>query len=387
MGLIADAVVPEPLLEACALRLSSLRAGMQGKGIEALHVTNSVDVVWLTGTHGHDTSALVLPDALVLISDRRYEEYLAPWEASGRFKVELAPRTGQLEIILRTLGAASIATLGIQAGHVTLARQRALASGLEGIELEPVEGLIEELRQPKDPLEIDACSRAIDIQHQALEATLAAMEPGWTEGRFAARLIEHMRSRGAECEAFEPIIGSGPNSSVIHHVPSDKVIEPGILLVDWGARVEGRNSDLTRTLFLGEAPAALVALFQIVQEAHDAAVAACGPCTSTVDVDAAARDIIDAAGHGDAFPHGVGHGLGLDVHESPFMGRAGGVTTLQPGMIVTVEPGIYLPGVGGVRIENDILITEDGHRNLSYDVPWSLDWATRPWPESQGSGS
>ena len=206
MGLIADAVVPEPLLEACALRLSSLRAGMQGKGIEALHVTNSVDVVWLTGTHGHDTSALVLPDALVLISDRRYEEYLAPWEASGRFKVELAPRTGQLEIILRTLGAASIATLGIQAGHVTLARQRALFAACSAGDLSSYEDL-EDVDPKRVPCRVfvDGCSTWTQLPFSACNEHGAPATVGEALGPCVRRAlsINDVRRATAVCHGVE----------------------------------------------------------------------------------------------------------------------------------------------------------------------------------------
>lgn len=387
MSALAPASVDSTLLEACLGRLDQLRAAMDEAGVEALHVTCAQDVIWLSGTHGHDTHVLVLPEAVVLISDRRYEEYLAPWAATGAFWVELAPRTGQMERIGGLLGEASVKALGIQAEVTTLAQHGALESGLQGIALVALEGVISRLRRIKDALEIDACQRAIAVQGAALEATLEAMEPGWTEARFAARLIEAMRSGGAQCEAFEPIIGSGTNSSVIHHVPSGRQIEAGVLLVDWGARVDGRNSDLTRTLFLGAPTQQFVDLYGIVEAAHDAAVAACGPGVPASDIDAAARSVIVEAGHGDAFPHGVGHGLGLEVHEAPFMGRTGVATTLKPGMIVTVEPGIYLPGVGGVRIENDILIEEDGHRNLSSAMPWSLDWATRSSDRLAGSSA
>lgn len=382
MSSIAEATVPADALSACAARCERVRAAMSDADVEAVLVTAPVDVVWLTGTHGHDCYALLLLDRVVLLSDRRYEEYLAAWAATGCFKVDLAPRTEQTGRINTMLADAGVSVLGIQAEAMTLAQRTTFDEAIEPVTTRPLTGLVADLRQCKDDLEIAACRRAIDVQHDALEATLDAMEPGWTEARFAARLIEQMRVRGAQCEAFEPIIGSGSNSSVIHHVPGDTRIEPGILLVDWGARIDGRNSDLTRTLFLGEVPEPMVELFGIVEAAHNAAVAVCTPGQAATAVDAAAREVIAAAGHGGHFPHGVGHGLGLDVHERPFLGRKGEAAALVPGMIVTIEPGIYLPGKGGVRIENDVLITEHGHEVLSGHVPFDLAWSTRPFPDS-----
>ena len=353
---------------------------MADAGLGAMLFTNSAEVIWLTGTHGHDCHVLLLAERAVLLSDRRYEEYLAPWAATGCFEVDLAPKVDQHERIKAMASEGDIDSLGYQAQAVTVAQEQALAEALSPLPLKACIGLLEPMRQCKDDLEVNACVRAIGIQHQALEATLAAFEPGWTEARFAARLIEQMRVLGAEKESFEPIIGSGANSSVIHHVPGNTVIEPGILLVDWGARVDSRCSDLTRTLFLGASPEPLVELFAVVEAAHGAAIEACAPGVESKAIDAAARTVIDEAGYGDQFPHGVGHGLGLDVHETPFMGRKTETACLRPGMIVTIEPGIYLPGVGGVRIEDDVLITDTGHRVLSADVPRDLNWSTRAFP-------
>jgi Xaa-Pro aminopeptidase len=381
MPSIAESTVPQEVLEACTARCGRVRDALANAGLEAVLITAPVDVVWLTGTHGHDCHVLLMADTAVLLSDRRYEEYLAPWDATDQFCVDLSPRPEQSDRIKALLHEAGVTSVGIQAEVVTLSQRTALDAALAPVETKELTRLVANLRQCKDDLEVTACVNAIDIQHAALEATLEAMQPGWTEARFAARLIEQMRLRGAQCEAFEPIIGSGANSSVIHHVPSDQVIEPGVLLVDWGARVDSRNSDLTRTLFLGDAPEPLVALFGIVKAAHDAAVEACSPGVDAAAIDGAARAVIEAAGHGDHFPHGVGHGLGLDVHEQPFLGRKGAGATLQSGMIVTIEPGIYLPGVGGVRIENDVLITDSGHTVLSAHVPCDLAWSTRAFPK------
>jgi Xaa-Pro dipeptidase len=190
-----------------------------------------------------------------------------------------------------------------------------------------------------------------------------------------------MRMRGAESESFEPIVGSGANASVIHHVPGGDPIVPGVLLIDWGARVDGLCSDLTRTFFLGEPDDEMKRIYTVVAEANRAAIDACTAGTMTGDVDAAAREVIAAAGYAEQFAHGVGHGLGRDVHEQPSLGPAGKSVPLEAGMVVTIEPGIYVPGVGGVRIEDDILVTDDGPRVLSEHLDSSLSGAILAVPQ------
>ena len=245
------------------------------------------------------------------------------------------------------------------------------------LELVPTSDLVSVLRQRKTSQECALIEQAIGIQEAALEATLSDLRAGMTEAQVAARLEYEMRLRGAESASFEAIIGSGPNSSVIHHIPGDRAIEDGMLLVDWGARVEGYCSDLTRTMCFGPMPEPMERVYEVVLESLEAAIEACLPGADCAQVDAAARDVIAAAGWGDQFPHGLGHGVGMDVHESPFFSSRSGGILLEPGMIMTVEPGVYLPGVGGVRIEEDVLITETGHRVLS-TWPRDLDSARRP---------
>ncbi|MCH2137455.1 MAG: Xaa-Pro peptidase family protein [Phycisphaerales bacterium] len=388
MSLIADAQLDPAAVAACTQRLTQARAAMAAAGVQAMLLTQAADVIWVTDTHGHDCQVLLLPDQAVILSDRRYEEYLAAWGRSELWTIDLAPRTEQMQMVKDRLAAAGIDRLGIQKEHCTLATHDALKAAVDPVTVVPVNALLITDRQCKDDREVAACCAAIGVQHAALDATLDAFEHAvlageqWTEARFAAKLIEQMRARGAQSEAFEPIIGSRANSSVIHHVPGDTVITPGVLLVDWGAKVDNRCSDLTRTLFLGDTDDTLTGLFAVVAKAHQAAIEACQPGAPVKAPDAAARAVIEAAGYGDEFPHGVGHGLGLDVHETPFMGRKAESGELKPGMIVTIEPGIYLPGQGGVRIEDDILITDTGHRVLSADVPRDLHWSARPWPGS-----
>lgn len=362
-------------------RLAALRAGLVAQGQSAILITGEQDVRFLAGCFGHDTRILVLPAKAILISDRRYEEYLAPWQASGCFDVAIHARPEQSKCICEAISSAGLTQLGVQASHVTIESLSTLQGVLKDIELVPVTGLLSDLRMRKSDAEVATIEKAIGIQIEALAATLATLRLGMTEGQLAARLIYEMRIRGAECESFEPIVSSGPNASIIHHTPGEYPIGPGVLLIDWGARVDGLCSDLTRTFFLGEPDDEMRRVYEVVARAHRAAIDACCIGTSTGDVDAAAREVITAAGWGEQFAHSVGHGLGRDVHEQPFMGRTGQAKKLEAGMVVTIEPGIYLPGVGGVRIEDDILVTADGPRVLSEGLDSTLSAAILPLPQ------
>ncbi len=362
-------------------RLACLRDGLTKRGVQAMLVNGEQDVRFIAGCFGHDTRILVTPDRAVLVSDRRYEEYLAPWEEDGCFELAIHNRPAQIEYIGQVLADEGLRELGVQAGHLTLEARDGLSAQLKDTELVPISGLLAHLRMRKSSEEIETIERAIAIQVAALHATLPELRLGMSEGQVAARLIYEMRMRGAESESFEPIVGSGANASVIHHVPGGDLIGPGVLLIDWGARFDGLCSDLTRTFFLGEPSDEMRRIYTVVAEANRAAIDACTVGTMTGDVDAAAREIIEAAGHGEQFAHGVGHGLGRDVHERPFLGRAGEHVPLEAGMVVTIEPGIYLPGIGGVRIEDDILVTDGGPRVLSKDLDSSLSGAILALPQ------
>ncbi len=363
-------------------RLGRARVAMAAADIDALLITGEQDIRYLAGCNGHDVKLLVTEASVSLISDRRYEEYLAPWQETGHFHVEIpAGRAAQLEWIGTHLAEAGIGRLHVQADHTTLTAQEGLAKAIPSLVIEATTAICGPLRMQKSPDEIEAIERAIGVQTQALHAMLADLRLGMTEGQAAARLIYEMRIRGAESESFEPIVGSGANASIIHHMPGASPIVPGVLLVDWGARVDGLCSDLTRTFFLGEPPEELGKVYNIVNEARLAAIAACHVGTPVHDVDAAARNVIEAAGYGEQFAHGVGHGLGRDVHEQPFMGRAAPDVALLEGMVVTIEPGIYLPGLGGVRLEDDVLVTDGDPRVLSADLETSFESACLALPK------
>lgn len=264
----------------------------------------------------------------------------------------------------------------IQAEHMTVAVRRRLAKAIGAARLVETTGVVSGLRRIKDASEIAEIRRAVRIQEAALEATLEGLGPGRREADLAASLEFEMRTRGSSEPAFDVIVAARANGSLPHAIPGRTRTAKGQpLLIDWGATVGGYRSDMTRTFSLGRWSKAMREIYEVTLEAQLSAIEAIGPGVRCAEVDAAARDIIDDAGYGDRFGHGLGHGVGLDIHESPRLAR-GSEDVLEPGMVVTVEPGIYLPGVGGVRIEDLVVVTERGRRNLS-SLPKDLDWATR----------
>jgi Xaa-Pro aminopeptidase len=250
---------------------------------------------------------------------------------------------------------------------VSWARQRALASDwFPDVRLEPTEGLVEGLRQVKDPGELERLEAAARIADAALEAVLPCLADGLTEAEFGRILDFEMRSLGASGPSFETIVASGPSAAKPHHRPGPRRIgrdEP--IVLDFGAVVDGYCSDMTRTVWVDRvADADLRRAVSVVLEAQAAGVAAVGPGVACASVDAACREVISAAGWDDRFVHGTGHGVGLDIHEAPSVSSTS-TDTLVPGHVVTVEPGVYLPGLGGVRIEDTVVVTDTGCRALN----------------------
>jgi Xaa-Pro aminopeptidase len=231
--------------------------------------------------------------------------------------------------------------------------------------LEPTRGLVESLRARKEPGELELLTRAVEITSQAFEEVLPLVKPGTVERDLALELEFRMKRAGAEELAFDLIVASGPRSALPHGRASEKALATGEFVVfDIGARHKGYHSDMTRTVFLGKPGPSDRALYQTVLEAQLAGIAATRGGVSAAAVDAASRGVIDKAGHGARFGHGTGHGVGLMVHEAPRVGQTS-VEILEEGMTITVEPGIYLPGHGGVRIEDIVLVTREGCRVLT----------------------
>jgi Xaa-Pro aminopeptidase len=314
----------------------------------ALVVSDQLDVRYLTGFRGTNVALLVTPGAVQVVTDSRYA---GPAQATG------------LPVRL-TVGPAVLAAAP-EAGRVLLDEDAitagqwvAIADRAPGAELAP--SPVEVLRQHKDPAEVAAITAAVQRSEAALLALLDAGVAGRTE-RELARALEHAFESDA---AFPSIVAAGEHSAVPHHEPTDRPVRRGDLLkIDFGAREAGYCADITRTFVVGPPQPWQVQVHAVVLAAQEAGRAAVRAGAALAQVDAAARDVVREAGHGEHFGHGLGHGLGLAVHERPILAaRAAG--TLDDGMAITIEPGIYLPGRGGVRIEDTVLVTPQGHRNL-----------------------
>ncbi len=314
--------------------------------------------------------ALVTADDLVLVTDGRYEEQAAGElaEQGVQATIEVRRTMADQRALLADL-LSDVEHVGLEAEHVSWAEQRRWAGEVEGIELVATDELVEKLRLVKDEGEIARIEAACTIADEALAAVRHQLEESPTERQFALELETEMRRRGADDISFPSIVASGPNGSRPHHQPDDRVIGKGDLVtIDFGALVDGYHSDMTRTLAVGgpstSSTRSSAACSTSSAGSQAAGVAAVRDGIDASEVDAACRRPIADAGWADAFVHGTGHGVGLDIHEGPRVSTVVGAT-LAPGHVVTVEPGVYLPGVGGVRVEDTVVVTEGGCRPLT----------------------
>ena len=329
-------------------RIPRLRTQLADAGCDALLVTSLVSIRYLTGFTGSAAIVLLTPGGVVFTTDGRYAEQSAEQLAAAG--VDAAIEIGltgavQRDALQAAVAAAGIATLGLEADDVTWARQRRFADDwFPAVELVATENLVEDLRMVKDPGEVARMAEAARIADDALAAVRGRLAERPTEEEFAVELDFEMRRLGAEGSSFETIVASGPNGAKPHHRPSQRAIQPGeLVVVDFGAVVDGYCSDMTRTLCVGE-PASPVAarMFDVVAESQRAGVAAVRAGVEGKAVDEACRAVIAEAGWADAFVHGTGHGVGLEIHEAPRVASTS-PDTLAAGHVVTVEPGVYLP--------------------------------------------
>ncbi len=354
--------------QAARMRLKETRAA-------ALLVSYYPDVSWLTGFEGDDSWALLTADSVWLISDFRYVEQIdreCPW-------VNVVMRKKRLsEELIKICKKLKIRLLAVQEESVTLYQHAAIQAFTRpaGIRLQPVREILVQLRNIKDDHEIALIEQAITIAERSFETLKAHLEIGQTENEIAGLLVYEMRRRGAANASFDPIVAVGPNGSLPHYRPGAvKLQNTSPLLVDWGALFSGYRSDLTRMIFMGDPPRKIREIYQIVLAAQEAAIDSIRPGVPGRKIDKIARNIITRAGYGQRFGHSLGHGIGRDIHETVSLSRQSEVI-LQAGMVVTVEPGIYIPGTGGVRIEDDILVTDRGGRVLS-TLPKTINAAQR----------
>ncbi|MCA9108648.1 MAG: aminopeptidase P family protein [Planctomycetaceae bacterium] len=342
-------------------------------GVNALLVSGETNVSWLTGFSGDSTWLLLGPKVCVLVSDGRYETQISE-ECPGLDVVIRKPETKLHEAIAKVVQSAGIGCLGFESHLLTWAMAGDLQSVLPNVEFKPVAGKVEELRAVKDAEEIAKIRTAVDIAIRGFQVIRAMLTSEMTEVSVAHELEQTMRRFGAAGTSFETIVAANDRAALAHYRPGREPIgDCSMLLIDWGANLTGNyKSDLTRVLLFGKVTKKLAKVYQTVLEAQQRAIRSIRPGIKCEEVDKVAREYIRQQGYGRRFGHGLGHGIGLDIHEMPRL-APNSQTVLQPGMVVTVEPGIYLPRWGGVRIEDDILVTRDGAEVLSQSLPKDME--------------
>lgn len=353
-----------PPMDRFALRRDKLRRTFAGEKIDALLVTNFTNVSYLTGFTGDDSYLLLTKQGQVVLSDARYTTQLEE-ECPGLELFIRNPGVDMLNAIEKTTASSKVATLGVEGDSMTVGLRERIAAKLERLSLKSTSALVETLRQIKDKEEVEAIRFAVRAAEKGFEVLRATLRPEQSERQVAHDLEHAMRGFGAKSCSFPPIIAVGARSALPHARPTDQLIGAApFVLVDWGADC-GYKSDLTRVLLTSKIPPKLERIYGVVLTAQLRAIEAIKPGVTCQEVDAVARGVIEKAGFGKQFGHGLGHGIGLDIHEGPRL-TTGNRLKLEPGMVVTVEPGIYLPGFGGVRIEDDVLVTKGGHEVLTH---------------------
>ncbi len=363
-----------------AARIAKLRTAIRTGDHEATHIliTSPVDVAYLTGFLGGDSYLLIAASDKVkpiIISDARFDEELEPQRATCEVFIRKAMMWPAVVQLLRER---DVLRLAVQADDMTLATYESLEHHLQGtgVKLTKLKGIVGKLRAIKDETEVALIQKAIKIGQDALKASLPKFKVGMTELQVAAMLEAAMKERGSSQPAFESIVGARANGSLPHYRPhAVKLAKNQPLLIDWGAKYMGYHGDMTRTFCLGKWPKVMEEIYKITLDAHKLAAAALAPGKFCRDIDAVARNHIKKHNYGEKFGHSLGHGLGMNVHEEPRVSHLAGDQVLEVGHVVTIEPGIYLPGIGGVRIEDDYLITKDGAKNLC-SLPKDLKFAT-----------
>lgn len=352
------------------VRHKAVRDAMKALGLDALLLTHSPDLAYLTNFTGEDSIGLITEKDFFLVTDFRFKEQ-AELEA-GWLKIHVR-ESKMADTLSQTLVEAKAKKVGFEANYATVGQIDALTKALKENkdlakqpELVPLENVMSNIRKVKDDNEIDLIRKSVAIAEEAFEAIRDEIKVGQAENYLAGLLVFELRSRGASNSSFPVIVASGPSSSLPHYRASEALIQRDQpLLLDWGALYKGYCSDMTRTLMIGRVQPKIKEIYKVVHEAQLAAIKFLRPGVTTMQADRVARDIIDKAGYKDQFGHGLGHGIGREIHELPTLRKTGGEEELRPGMVVTVEPGIYLPGIGGVRIEDDVLITHSGCEVLS----------------------
>ena len=354
-----------------AERVGALRTRLPDMGADGLLVSHAPNIRYLSGftlqpgeekVAGYSGTLLITADRQVLLADFRYLEQA---EAEAR-DWEIVRTTGPIHEDLPTLlDDAGVETLALEADSVSHATWVALDEAAPSVQLQPAGDVVGSLREVKSPDEVAAIERACRLGDRCFEFLLDAATPGMTERQLAWQLERWFRENGAECLAFDPGVLAGPKAAMPHGQYGDVPIEPGnVLLLDFGCQVDGYRSDMTRTVFVGQPTDEQRRIYDLVREAQRIAIEGIRPGMTGREADALARDFLAEHGYGSAFGHSLGHGIGLETHERPRLSTRSD-SVLNEGMVFSVEPGIYLPGVTGVRIEDIVVLDSDGVRRLT----------------------
>ena len=355
-----------------ATRRSKLRRLMKQQGLDSLLITNYTNVTYLTGFTGDDSYMLINRNDAVMISDSRYTVQLA--EECPDIDVDI--RTSAESIVTATAKIAKrikSKVIGLESDSLTLSLSERLGDAMQDLKFESTSGLVEKLREIKDKHEIQTIRKAVKSAQRGFDAIKATMTGDQTEREIAFNLEHQMRQFGANGTSFDPIVAVGPRAALPHANPTHQQIkDDDFVLIDWGANHDLYMSDITRVLVTGgKVSKRLEKVYNTVLKANTSAIKKIRPGAVMKNIDATARNIIGKAGFGKYFGHSLGHGIGLVIHELPRL-ASNNDAVLEPGMVVTVEPGIYIPGWGGVRIEDDVLVTKDGFEVLT-SVPKKLE--------------
>lgn len=356
-------------------RVERLRAALREANLDTFLVTNPESRRYLSGFTGHDGGTdsagtlVVTLEEVALITDGRYTEQAENECPSLR----IIKRDGEFApLAAATLLDLNSRRVGFEAAHVTVALRDDIDAALRerspssAVELIATRKVVERLRVVKDAEELAAIERAVAITDETFTHLCGYLRPGLTERQVAREIERYMLEKGADGLAFDSIVASGPNSALPHATPSDREIQAGEpITIDMGARFAGYCSDMTRTVCLGQPGPEAEAIYNLVLRAQEACESEVGPGMNGKQADACAREVLEAAGHGEHYLHSTGHGLGLEIHENPRLSKLGAEHVLEPGMLITVEPGIYISGWGGVRIEDTAVVTENGIRVLT----------------------
>jgi Xaa-Pro aminopeptidase len=354
-------------------RLSKLQAFLSEKGCDGLIIEDKINLYYLTGLSLSAGKLVIHPEGALLVVDSRYYEQS---KKNSPFPVILAEGSQLLTTLFSSPDLSSLKCLAFNSDNTTYGAFLQLQKEIENINgaenlklsLKPIDNPTSKLRIIKDPVEINTLREAAKLGSEGFDFVCSLLKEGITEAEIAVELEIFWKRKGGKTIAFDPIIAFGSNSSMPHYrVGNDKLQKGKSILIDIGVNFEHYHSDMTRVVYFGKPDPKLLAIHRIVQKAQQYALDNCKPHTLIGELDAAARNYITEQGYGENFTHSLGHGVGLEIHESPTIRNKPPYNEmpLQKGMVITIEPGIYLPGIGGVRIEDTVVITATGHENLT----------------------